>query len=300
MILNTKSRWCKVGLIILSFLFTGSTLAGQTTTYFHLDALGSPVAATDETGNVVWKERYRPYGERMDKATSAQSNTRWFTGHPQDSDTGLVYAGARYYDPIVGRFMGVDPIKFQEDNLHSFNVYVYGNNNPYKFVDPDGEFNIFFGIAVAVVLTIGTLALESQDNGTNGCTDCVFSSAASFPTNGLGVVAGIKLTGRLVGKVTKGAPNITKAYKRPSGATTKAQRQSVQGKPCVDCGAKTSKQFADHKDPLVKEYYQTGTIDKTRMRDVGSVQPQCPTCSSRQGAGLSRFSRQMKKERGLE
>ncbi len=39
---------------------------------------------------------------------------------------------------------------------------------------------------------------------------------------------------------------------------------------------------------------------KTRMRDVDSVQPQCPTCSSRQGAELSRFSRQMKKEHGLE
>jgi len=58
--------------------------------------------------------------------------------------------------------------------------------------------------------------------------------------------------------VTKSAPNITKAYKRPSGATTKAQRQSVQGKPCVDCGAKTSRQFADHKDPLVKEYSGRG------------------------------------------
>ena len=98
---------------------------------------------------------------------------------------------------------------------------------------------------------------------------------------------------------TKGAPEITKAYKRPSGATTKAQRDSVQGKPCVDCGATTPKQYADHKDPLVKEYYRTGTIDKTRMRDVDSVQPQCPTCSNKQGAEMSRFSRQQKKDLGL-
>lgn len=58
------------------------------------------------------------------------------------------------------------------------------------------------------------------------------------------------------GGVTKKAPEITKPYKRPSGATTKAQRESVQGKPCVDCGATIQKQYADHKDPLVKEYYQ--------------------------------------------
>ena len=109
-----------------------------------------------------------------------------------------------------------------------------------------------------------------------------------------------KLLGNIVGKVVKSAPNITKAYKRPSGATNQAQRKSVQGKPCVDCGVTTSKQFADHKDPLVKEFYRTGTIDKTHMRDVGSVQPHCPTCSSRQGAGLSRYSRQMKKDHGLD
>lgn len=39
-----------------------------------------------------------------------------------------------------------------------------------------------------------------------------------------------------VGDITKVTPEITKAYKRPSGATTIEQRTSVQGKPCVDCG----------------------------------------------------------------
>ncbi|MCL5060922.1 MAG: hypothetical protein M1449_10845 [Candidatus Thermoplasmatota archaeon] len=100
--------------------------------------------------------------------------------------------------------------------------------------------------------------------------------------------------------VAKGTPDITKAYQRPSSATTAEQRASVQGKPCVDCGAATPKQVADHKNPLVKEYYETGKIDTTRMRSVDAIQPQCPTCSARQGAEMSRYSRQMKKELGLE
>lgn len=91
----------------------------------------------------------------------------------------------------------------------------------------------------------------------------------------------------------------SKPYKRPSGATTKAQRQSVQGKPCVDCGKTTAKQFADHKKPLVKEFYETGTIDKIEMRSLDAVQPQCRTCSSRQGAEMSRYSRSKKLELGL-
>jgi RHS repeat-associated protein len=97
------------------------------------------VAATDEDGNVVWRESYRPYGERINHQPAAGPHTRWYTGHPQDEDTGLIYAGARYYDPVVGRFLAVDPVEFQEDNLHSFNRYAYGNNNPYAHIDLDGR-----------------------------------------------------------------------------------------------------------------------------------------------------------------
>jgi hypothetical protein len=43
-------------------------------------------------------------------------------------------------------------------------------------------------------------------------------------------------------------------YVRPSGATTAAQRASVQGLPCVDCGAITGTQVADHITPLVQEW----------------------------------------------
>ena len=84
-------------------------------------------------------------------------------------------------------------------------------------------------------------------------------------------------------------------YKRPNNATTAAQRKSVQGKPCVDCKAVGQKNVADHKTPLVKEHYQTGTIDKTRMKSLEAVQPQCPTCSAKQGAEMSKYSKEMKK-----
>jgi RHS repeat-associated protein len=91
----------------------------------------------------------------------------------------------------------------------------------------------------------------------------------------------------------------TKPYKRPSGATTAAQRAAVQGKPCVTCGATTRKMVADHKNPLVQEWYETGTINKSRMRSVSAVQPQCPRCSAQQGGRLSGFSKMMKKRLGL-
>lgn len=124
-----------------SVLFSASTFAAEKVTYYHWDASGSPVAATDEQGNVVWRKSYQPYGQET-QAPPTPAESRSFTGHVLDADTGLLYAGARYYDPVIGRFMAVDPAPFTEKNIHSFNRYSYANNNPYRYVDPDGRFPI--------------------------------------------------------------------------------------------------------------------------------------------------------------
>ncbi|QJR09737.1 hypothetical protein DSM104443_00787 [Usitatibacter rugosus] len=118
------------------------TVAGspdEKITFLHNDLLGSPIAATNVSGTEVWTERYQPYGERLLKETESTGNRQWFTGKAHDTDTGLSYFGARYYDPIVGRFMGVDAMSFDPGDLHSFNRYGYANNNPFKFDDPDGN-----------------------------------------------------------------------------------------------------------------------------------------------------------------
>lgn len=51
-----------------------------------------------------------------------------------DSETGLHYNGARYYDPQVGRYISSDPIGL----AGGLNTYVAVYNNPLRFVDPDG------------------------------------------------------------------------------------------------------------------------------------------------------------------
>ena len=111
----------------------------DTITYFHNDLLGSPAAATNESGTVIWREAYSGYGERIKNEAPSAPNKVWYTSRHQDADTGLVYMGARYYDPALGRFLSVDAVGFNEQNVHSFNRYAYANNNPYKFKDPDGN-----------------------------------------------------------------------------------------------------------------------------------------------------------------
>ena len=104
-------------------------------TYIHTDGLGSPVVRTDASRKVVRTTRYEPYGY----VASGVTPTIGFTGHVNDSDTGLTYMQQRYYDPVAGRFLSIDPVVTDANTASSFNRYNYANNSPYKYVDPDGR-----------------------------------------------------------------------------------------------------------------------------------------------------------------
>ena len=140
-------------LITLGLLLTAVTgQAIERVTYYHNDALGSPVAATDGNGTLLWRESYAPYGERLTREASGK-DTVWYTGKPEEAAFGLNYFGARWYDPKIGRFMGVDPAGFSSGNIQSFNRYAYANNNPYAYVDPNGQASV--AVVVPAVLLVG-------------------------------------------------------------------------------------------------------------------------------------------------
>jgi RHS repeat-associated protein len=103
--------------------------------YIHTDGLGSPVARTDQQGNVISRTRYEPYGLTVAGAMP----TIGFTGHMSDADTGLIYMQQRYYDPVAGRFLSIDPVITNANTGDSFNRYAYANDSPYSYVDPDGR-----------------------------------------------------------------------------------------------------------------------------------------------------------------
>jgi RHS repeat-associated protein len=102
-------------------------------TYIHRDLLGNTAAKTDVQGWVLSQHHYQPFGKAWGKA----ENEMGYTGHPFDTDLGLNYMQARYYDPAIGRFYSSDPA--ETSDIHSINRYTYANNNPYKYVDPDGR-----------------------------------------------------------------------------------------------------------------------------------------------------------------
>lgn len=160
--LGALAEWLSA--LIIYFLIGLSAHAQPVVTYFHNDISGSPMVATDAAGNVVWKESYRPYGDKLrnEPASSNGTNKIGYAGSPFDASTGLSYMGARYYDPQIGRFMGIDPVGFQEDNIHSFNRYAYANNNPYKFVDRDGRLPVLAYAAYVVAVRASVYLAQRQ------------------------------------------------------------------------------------------------------------------------------------------
>lgn len=115
---------------------TESAVAQTVVEYLHTDALGSPVAVTNQAGTVIERNDYEPYGAVIGKPNYQGIG---YTGHVQDASTGLTYMQQRYYDPQVGLFLSVDPVAAYGNPLGMFNRYRYAGSNPYKFIDPDGR-----------------------------------------------------------------------------------------------------------------------------------------------------------------
>lgn len=127
--------------------------------YYHGDHLGSSNMITDAYGAVYQHLEYFPYGETWIEEGGSSGNTPGykFTGKELDPETGLYYYGARYYDPVLSKWISADPIlgkylpnadKESNDALAgnggvynpvNLSLYAYAHQNPVKLMDPDGK-----------------------------------------------------------------------------------------------------------------------------------------------------------------
>jgi RHS repeat-associated protein len=94
------------------------------------------------------------------------TNSHQFTGKERDSESGLDYFGARYYGSALGRFSTPDPESASASlfDPQRWNAYSYAVNNPYKFVDPDGENPLLISAGVGLVVGAAGGALFDVGN----------------------------------------------------------------------------------------------------------------------------------------
>ena len=122
----------------------------STGSYFvHQDGLGSTTAITDNTGAVVERYRYSSFGQLSVlapdyslKPSNLPLIPNTYTGREWDSDAGIYFYRARFYSPVMGRFLSQDPL----GNAAGINYYAYCSNNPLLLTDPMG---LIFGTGLS-------------------------------------------------------------------------------------------------------------------------------------------------------
>ena len=110
----------------------GIELISNGTQLYLYNVRGDVIQLADLSGNVTKTYDYDAYGNEYARDLGDENPFR-YCGEYYDVETGFIYLRARYYDPMVGRFTTVDPIK---DGL---NWYSYCDNNPVNRIDPTGE-----------------------------------------------------------------------------------------------------------------------------------------------------------------
>jgi RHS repeat-associated protein len=133
--------------------------------YLHLDHLGSARVITDASGNVVSTHHYMPFGEEMPSVTQGGTNKRQFTGHERDPESGLDYMMARYYSPVLSRFIATDPGAMDvKISPQSWNLYSYVRNRPIVSIDRDGRNPIIVaGVLILAGIAIYTAWMDVVD-----------------------------------------------------------------------------------------------------------------------------------------
>ena len=124
--------------IVFGYLLGGQLIAqrkGTNLQYLHQEHLGSTAVTTNISGTATSTVKYFTFGGIR---SGTMSTDIGFTGQRTDT-TGLYYYGARYYDPLIGRFISADTIISNPWNPQSFNRYSYCLNNPLKYIDPSGH-----------------------------------------------------------------------------------------------------------------------------------------------------------------
>jgi len=144
---------------------------GGTIDFYQQDSLGSVTSLTNSAGTVAQTYTYDSFGNTTASSGSFTNPFR-YAGRDFDSDTGLYYYRARYYDPQPGRFLSEDPLRFGISansgprltfltsaamRGRSADFYTYVSNRPINDRDPMGlwQATIGGGYEVGVQITFG-------------------------------------------------------------------------------------------------------------------------------------------------
>jgi len=146
--------------------------------YLHRDYLGSILAITDSSANIVEQRQFGAWGV-TDKFLNSTGDTefnhetsllnRGYTGHEHFFGVALIHMNGRLYDAKLGRFLAPDNFVQSVFDTQSYNRYGYVLNNPLMYSDPSGELIVWAAVAIGAIIgaTVGaaTYAINAAITG---------------------------------------------------------------------------------------------------------------------------------------
>jgi RHS repeat-associated protein len=123
-----------------------------TPSFYSYDGGGNVRQLTSMAGAVTDTYEYDAFGNKINQ-TGTTPNNYLYRGEQYDSDLGLYYLRARYYNPATGRFLSRDPEDGYTNDPASLHKYLYANGDPVNLADPTGR----AGEAVVKPYTPGAL-----------------------------------------------------------------------------------------------------------------------------------------------
>jgi RHS repeat-associated protein len=137
--------------------------------------LGSLIVLTNESGTVVERYAYDPWGARRNPTnwTQTDNRTTWivnrgYTMHEHLDAFSIINMNGRVYDPLTAQFFSPDPYVQAPGNWLNFNRYAYAFGNPFKYTDPDGEIAWFIPIIIGAVIGGTSGAIMAHQSGAQG------------------------------------------------------------------------------------------------------------------------------------
>jgi RHS repeat-associated protein len=166
--------------------------------FYHVDRLGGPQLITDAMGGVLERIVNRPYGEVGGTYDSSgvlktqSAGAFGYTGHRLGDSSGLIYMNARFYDPMSGLFVSMDPARA------FMSPYSYVGGDPINAKDPTGMMPFLVALLITYVVLIAVSAavtgIVAAANGASAseALKAAGNAAASSAMNGaIGIVGGL-------------------------------------------------------------------------------------------------------------
>jgi len=196
---------CGSNTLLFTYGADGSPLSltyNGTTYYYVVNLQGDVVAILNSSGAKVVSYTYDAWGRLLTTSVVGTANSNLalhnplrYRGYVYDRETGLYYLQSRYYNPTIGRFINADTYASTGHDIVGHNMFVYCQNNPTMYRDPNGQFSLLV-IGVLAAFTIGGVIVGALSNEKLGPTS---DENKSQETEDSSLTAGDRVGNALIG-----------------------------------------------------------------------------------------------------